>query len=283
MSKMEETLHGMVEVQRQQIAYERSSQSPTVAFFHGIPTSRYLWRNVVKGLSAANIGWIAFDLLGFGESSKPQNVDLGVNSQAVFLGTALSQIGWSGGTIVGHDIGGGVSQLLALNPAVMVEQLVLVDTIAYDSFPEPGIARLKDPAWDNILGDPEFDLKKGFEKGLRKGMVNADRVTPTLVSAYAAPFSGVAGRLAYLRAARALRSEDLTSRTPEIEHLKIPVLLIWGSDDTFQPIRYGQRLADALRDSQLQVIEGAGHFLPEDAPETVASAIVQFVTKAQRS
>lgn len=280
---MEETLQGAAEVGDQRIAYERSARQPSVAFFHGIPTSRYLWRNVVKSLSAAGLGWVTFDLLGYGESSKPADVDLGVSSQANFLASALNSIGWSGGTIVGHDIGGGVSQLLALNPALLVRQLVLVDTIAYDSFPEPGIARLKEPIWDEILGDPKFDLQKGFEKGLRKGIVNPASVTPEMITAYAAPFSGVPGRLAYLRAARALRSEDLTSRTSEIEHLTMPVLLIWGSEDTFQPVHYGQRLADALGDSQLQVIEGAGHFLPEDVPETLASAIIQFVSEAEHS
>jgi 2-hydroxymuconate-semialdehyde hydrolase len=54
--------------------------------------------------------------------------------------------------------------------------LVLIDSVAYDSFPEPGIARLKDPAWDSILSAPDFDLQKGLTKGFVRGMVHNDRV-----------------------------------------------------------------------------------------------------------
>ena len=53
-------------------------------------------------------------------------------------------------------------------------------------------------------------------------MSRADRVTPELVAAYEKPFHGVEGRLAYLRAARALRTEELTSRMAEVEKLEIP-------------------------------------------------------------
>jgi 2-hydroxymuconate-semialdehyde hydrolase len=275
---MEQKLKDAVEVQGQWIAYERSFPPPSVAFLHGIPTNRFLWRNVLKVLSAAEIGWIAFDLLGYGQSSKPDDVDLGVSSQARFIAAALQRIGWSGGTVVGHDVGGGVSQLLALDTAANVERLVLVDTIAYDSFPEPSIARLKDTIWDDILGAPDFDLKKGLKKGLRKGIVNSDRITHELVDMYEGPFSGVRGRLAYLRAARALKSADLMSRAQEIEKLTIPVLIVWGAQDTFQPLRYGQQLAEALVYSQLHVVEHAGHFLPEDSPNILGNVISKFAT-----
>jgi 2-hydroxymuconate-semialdehyde hydrolase len=275
---MEKTVHDAIEVQGQWIAYERSVPQPSVAFLHGIPTNRHLWRNVLKVLSAAQIGWIAFDLLGYGQSSKPEDVDLGVSSQARFIAAALQGTGWSGGTVVGHDIGGGISQLLALDAALNVERLVLVDTIAYNSFPEPGIARLKEPVWDEILGAADFDLKKGLRKGLQKGIVNSDRITHELVDMYASPFAGVAGRLAYLRAARALNSADLTSRAQEIEKLAIPVLIVWGAEDTFQPLHYGRQLAEALEHSQLHVVEQAGHFLPEDSPTILGNVISTFAT-----
>jgi pimeloyl-ACP methyl ester carboxylesterase len=106
-------------------------------------------------------------------------------------------------------------------------RLVLIDSIVYDSFPEPGIARLKDPAWDGILGAPDFDLKKGLTKGFTQGMVHADRITAEMFDAYERPFRGVEGRLAYLRAARALRTEELASRMDAVEKLALPTLVVW--------------------------------------------------------
>ncbi|HEY1996989.1 alpha/beta fold hydrolase [Paraburkholderia sp.] len=137
-----------LEVDGQRLAYASSGDRASIVFIHGIPTSKYLWRNVATGLTDARLGWVAFDLLGYGASSKPADVDLGIANQAQLIEQALGQLDWESGIVVGHDIGGGVAQLLAANRPRMVRKLVLVDTIAYDSFPEPGIARLKEPVWD---------------------------------------------------------------------------------------------------------------------------------------
>jgi 2-hydroxymuconate-semialdehyde hydrolase len=51
------------------------------------------------------------------------------------MGAALKAIGWSGGALVGHDIGGGIAQLIAVDQSSLINSLVLVDAIAYDSFP----------------------------------------------------------------------------------------------------------------------------------------------------
>jgi pimeloyl-ACP methyl ester carboxylesterase len=260
------------------LALVTASGEASIVLLHGIPTHSYLWRNVVPRLAAAGLPAIAVDLLGYGFSDKPVGVDLGIAAQARILAEALEHLNWQGGTIVAHDIGGGVAQLLAVARPDLVHRLVLVDTIAYDAFPEPGIARLKEPVWDAILGAPEFDLRKGLAKGLARGMANAERVTPDLIAAYERPFQGVTGRLAYLRAARALRTEELAPRMDEVERLEIPTLIVWGAQDPFQPLRYGERLAKAMPNARLEVIREASHFVPEDAPHLLAQRIVAFVT-----
>src|SRR3546814_8035634 len=94
---------------------------------------------------------------------------------------ALPIFGWARGTLVVHDIGGGIVQLIAVDHPEIIERLILVDSIVYDSFPEPGIARLKDPVWDGILEAPDFDLKKGLAKGFARGMVHPDKITSELI------------------------------------------------------------------------------------------------------
>lgn len=273
MSKIERELIG---VEGRRLAYARLGRGPSVVLLHGIPTHMHLWRNVADRLVSGGMEVLMLDLLGFGSSDKPVDFDLGLSSQACLIASALDELNWPGGTIVGHDIGGGVVQLLVLAKPNLAKRLVLVDTIAYDSFPEPGIARLKDPAWDNILGAAGFDLCKGLAKGFVRGMVHSERVTPDLVAAYELPFHGVKGRLAYLRAARALRTEELSTRMSEVEHLALPTLIVWGAKDLFQAVRYGQRLAAAMPNARLEVLLDAGHFLPEDAPYDLARLILDF-------
>ena len=259
------------------IACRRFGHGPSVALIHGIPTWSYLWRNVIPSLVQDGLEVIAIDLLGYGGSDKPIGADLGIAAQAERLAVVLRKLKWDGSAIVGHDIGGGVAQLMCANDHEAAERLILIDTIAYDSFPEPGIARLKEPVWDGILSAPDFDLQRGLTKGFMRGMVHNDRISPELIAAYERPFHGVDGRLAYLRAARALRTEDLTARMSEVEKLDIPTLIMWGAEDAFQPIRCGARLAAAMPRARFEKVDHAGHFLPEDEPRTVARFIADFV------
>lgn len=261
------------------LAVTRRGSGPSIVLLHGIPTSAYLWRDVVPPLLSAGFETITIDLLGYGGSDQPDSADLGLAAQAGWVTQALARIGWAGGTLVGHDIGGGVAQLIALDHPALIHALILVDSVMYDSFPEPGIARLKDPVWDDILGAPDFDLKKGLTKGFQRGLVRSDRVTPALIDAYERPFAGIEGRRAYLRAARALRTEDLSTRMDDVERLDIPTLIVWGENDVFQPLRHGQRLTAAMPNACLALIDQAGHFLPEDAPERLARQILDYLPR----
>ncbi|MGN8117409.1 alpha/beta fold hydrolase [Labrys sp. 22185] len=270
-----------LQIRGKRIAFTQVGKGYPVALLHGIPTSRLLWRHVVPLLAARGCEVTAIDLLGYGQSDQPDDTDLGIAAQASLIGELLETIGWNRGALVGHDIGGGIAQLVAVDRPPLLDRLVLVDTIAYDSFPVGPLARLKDPVWDTILAAPDFDLKKGLRKSFEAGTVHADRVTPELIAMYETPFAGVEGRRAYLRAARALRTDELATRMAEVEALKLPALVLWGEQDVFQPISYGERLAAALENGRLLRIMNAGHFSPEDQPEVLAERILEFSVDAQ--
>ena len=93
----------------------------------------------------------------------------------------------------------------------------------------------------------------------------------------ARPCLGLEGSRAYLRAARALRTEELSARMDTIERLDIPALIVWGAEDVFQPLNYRARLADAMPRARIEMIERAGHFLSEDELERLARTIGDFV------
>ncbi|WP_067909100.1 alpha/beta fold hydrolase [Actinomadura rubrobrunea] len=255
------------------LALRRRGRGRPVLLLHGIPTSSLLWRHVQPRL-AERADTIAVDLLGYGESAKPAEPAPTLPVQAGLLHTLLEQWDLTDVLVVGHDIGGGVAQLLAVRAPDRVTGLVLVDTVAYDSFPEPTIARLRDPGWDDRI--QSIDLAAGLRKSLVKGLGDPAAATPELAAMYAAPFEGREGRAAYLRAARALRTEDLSTVMDEVERLKCRVLVVWGEDDPFQPIRYGERLAAALPNATLVTVAGARHFLPEDRGEELARLILDW-------
>jgi pimeloyl-ACP methyl ester carboxylesterase len=263
-----------VAIREGKIAYVRTGEGAPVVLIHGIPTSAYLWRDVIPPLSR-EFAVCALDLLGYGDSDKAPKADLSVRAQAAYVAEFMVQVGLTHATIAGHDIGGGVAQLLALDRPELVKRLVLIDTVAYDSWPGPEIDRLKDPAWDKII--ERIDLRKGFREALLRGTVRKGRITDALVEEYVRPFDGVEGRRSYLRCARALNNRDLLIRAAEIERLSLAALILWGEADDYQDPAIGQRLADRLAAARLVVLKDAGHFLPEDQPEEIARLVGAFI------
>ncbi len=255
------------------MAYTKSGEGMNrLVFLHGIPTSSFLWRGVITQLQGQFESY-APDLLGYGDSDKPPEQDLSIASQANYLADWADAVGLDSFDLIGHDIGGGVAQVFATRFPKRVNRLVLVDTVAYDSWPVPDIDRLKDPSWDERLRSR--DLRSGFRRALETGLAHKE-ITDELLEGYVGPFIGKTGREAYLRAARALDNKDLMDISSQIEELTHPTLLLWGDQDPFQDISYGERLVKSMSDARLEKCENAGHFLPEERPDWVAEKISKF-------
>lgn len=253
------------------VAYVLQGEGEPVLLIHGMPTSVFLWRNVIP-LLAQDFTVCALDLLGYGDSDKPAKADLSVPAQAEYLAEFMMKVGLTHATIVGHDIGGGVAQLLAVDRPELVRRLILIDTVAYDSWPVPEIERFKDPAYD----PKTVDLRESFKVLLLRGIFHKERAD-ALAGEYVSTFVGSQGREAFLRSARALNSRDILIRSAEIERVSLPVLIIWGEADDLYHVLIGQQLADRLPSARLVVVKDAGHFVPEDQPEEVARLVRAFM------
>jgi uncharacterized protein (TIGR00369 family) len=257
------------------VAYVRKGQGPPVLLLHGIPSSSYLWRDVIDPLSTT-FDVLAPDLLGYGDSDKRLDAELSIAAQARYMVAFMETLGVHQAAVIGHDIGGGVAQLMAVDEPQRVARLVLIDSAVENNWPVPVIARLKEPAWDQIMVN--IDMRKGLREGLETGMVTPGRVTDELVNEWTRPFQDLGGRRAYLRAARALNNRDLISRSKHIEEVETPTLILWGANDAFLEPRWAEVLQHKFRNSTVEIIDPGGHFLPLDRPEAVAEAISRFLT-----
>lgn len=59
----------------------------------------------------------------------------------------------------------------------------------------------------------------------------------------------------------------------------MPAAIVWGAADRFQKLTYGQRLARDLR-APIDEVDAGKHFVPEDHPGRVASAIGEVLRRA---
>lgn len=257
------------------IAYLRKGQGPALVLLHGIPSSSYLWRDVIDPLSTT-FDVMAPDLLGYGDSDKRLDADLSIAAQARYMVAFMESVGVHQAAVVGHDIGGGIAQLMAVDEPQRVARLILIDSVVDNNWPIPDIARLKEPVWDQLMVN--LDLRNGFRKGLETGTTTEGVVTDELVDEWTRPFQDLGGRRAYLRAARALNNRDLTSRSRHIQDVETPTLILWGANDRYLEPHWADTLKHKLRDTTVEIVDPGGHFLPIDRPDAVIEAITRFLT-----
>jgi 2-hydroxymuconate-semialdehyde hydrolase len=254
-----------------EMAYRDEGEGPPLILLHGFPTSSVLWRAIVPKLSE-RMRVIAVDLLGFGRSEKPAGAPLHIRAQAGYVRELLRGNGIEEFAVAGHDIGGGVAQLMALEGGARA--LILVDSIAFDTWPIEGVRMIQDASPDQET--PEF-VRDVLGVALDLGLTRRDALPAEVREAYLAPFTGAGGAGAFFRAARAIDGQGLSGREEELARLGVPTLLVWGEDDPYVPVEVADRLAEILPQATEVLLPGCSHFLPEDAPDTLADLVSEFL------
>jgi pimeloyl-ACP methyl ester carboxylesterase len=247
------------------------SEAPPVVLLAGGMTSSYAWRRLIPMLSPF-MRVIAPDLLGSGDSEAADGADLRLPSHADHVRELLGALGVDRYALVGHGHGGGVAQLIALDGNV--DALVLIDAIAFDAWPAPRMRELKARLVE--LGPEQVDtwLSEMLDAGTKRA-----QLTTADVHEYVRPFAGPGGLERFRRVAASFDGEGLTDLEPRLAGLEIPVFILWGEDDTFVLPENAERLADVLPWSSVALLPGCGHFLLEDAADTVAPLIFKWLQR----
>lgn len=257
---------------------------PPVVLLHGWPMTSLEWRFVAPALAAGGRRAVAVDLPGLGGSG-PASDGYDTVAVASDILTAADALGIGRFALVGHDVGGMVAVSLALAAPERVTALCCVETDV------PGIG-----AWEEARRNPHlwhfgFHGEPGLAETLVRGRERAyldffhcrDRRTPgawddatldAYAAAYAAPGRLEAG-FAYYRAfgRTAERNRDLAARGP----LPMPVLCVGGEASLGAKVA-GDLATVSTRVERL-VIAGCGHFVPEEAPEVFAPALLHFLDR----
>jgi pimeloyl-ACP methyl ester carboxylesterase len=170
--------------------------------------------------------------------------------------------------VVGHDIGGGIAQYLAVRHPTRVARLALVDSVAFDEWPtrDVKLAKVSLPltrylpaTW--IVSVVQRDLQRGYTEHER-GHLSVEK--------YLRPFGTPDGRDAFVEHLLALDARETAALAPRLGDIVAPTAIIWGAHDPFLPTALGRRLQAAIPKSTLDVLPDVRHFTPEEAPETLA-------------
>ena len=253
-----------------------------VLLLHGEPSWSFLYRTVLPVLASAGLRAIAADLIGFGRSDKPAEMADHTYARHVewVRAFAFDTVGLSGITLVGQDWGGLIGLRLVAEHPGRFARVVAANTglptgdqqmpevwlrfrEVVRTAPTLGISRLvqsgcQHPLPDEVLAAYEAPFPdESFKAG--------PRAMPSLVPTTPDDPASDANRAAWAR----LAAWDK------------PFLVAFSDRDpitgAMAPI-LERTVPGAVR----TVIDGAGHFLQEDAGERLGAAIVDFIRATDR-
>lgn len=268
------------------------SHGPLVLLLHGFPELSESWREVLPVLGAAGFRAVAPDLRGYGGTDRPRyGYDLDTLSSDIYQLARHLQPGRPA-HVVGHDWGGAIAYHLAAKHPEVVDHLAVINcphpaVMARRMWKPSQLARSSYMFFFQLPWVPERKLSENggavIPRLIRRALVNKSRVSEERLRPYAENFAkpGAArAALAYYRTAirGAVTPWGMRRLWKGYPRIRAPFLLLWGEEDIAleRELTYGlERWFE--HPPQVRYLPGVGHFVPLEAPEVVAGALLEFL------
>ncbi len=240
------------------VAWREAGSGLPVVFLHGLGMTRTGWDAQLAAL-CDRYRCVAWDMPGYGAS--PALEDFSLEAAADAAAGLITRLGGSS-HVVGMSMGGMVALQLALRHPACVRSLSLVDTSPAFGLDGTDSEEWKAARLAPLLAGAEV---ADFAEPVLRGVMAPDP-DPSVVAAAAASMLRVP-RAGLMQAIAALPDHDLRARLGEIA---APTLVVVGELDEETPPAYAEALAASISGARLEVILGAGHMTPFEAPAALS-------------
>ncbi len=266
-----------VQVRGLDFHYLDVGSGPVVVLVHGLGASTFSFRRNIEVL-AKRFRVIAVDLPGFGYSTRSAP-DMSMTAQVNYLASFLEAMGVSQAALIGHSMGGLIVQRFAATYPERVDKLVLINSATQEV--------MRRAAWSSATLAPFLPMVFAVMSSARSirrwwlsfAVYDSAFVTGDVMTGYGAP-GQVRGHVRATQRWFVDRGKDVPF---DPRAISAPTLIVWGEADRVLRPRLGYRLQRQIPNAQLIVIPKAGHWTPEEQPETVNQALLDFLADGRDS
>jgi pimeloyl-ACP methyl ester carboxylesterase len=257
------------------VRWGRAGSGPDVVFCHGTPWSSELWRPCAEAL-APYFTVHLWDMPGYGRSSKHPEHPVSLDVQGELLADLLVAWDLPSPHVVAHDYGGAVALRAHLLHGAAFASMALVDVVALAPWGSDFFRLVRENA--DVFAALPGAVHRGVLRGYIEGASHVG-VAPDAMERLVAPWVDDAGQAAFYRQ---IAQADQTY-TDEIEGsygaVGVPVLVVWGSEDSWIPVDRARRLSELIPGADLRIIDDAGHLVQLDQPEALASTLTRWLSR----
>lgn len=243
---------------------EGQADGPAVVLVHGLGASAEEWSNEAPYLVQAGFHVYMLDLPGYGRSEKPADFSYSVGNEAAVVAGFMDAAGLKQVDLGGSSMGGWIAQLVATRHPERVKRLMLFDSA--------GLA--EPPDWNTSLFTPQT---AGELDQLEALLMPHPPTVPGFVARDVVRFSNERAWIIRRALATMLSGQDTTDSV--LPTLKMPVLIVWGTEDRIMPLRHGERMHSLVPQSEFEVIQGCGHLAQMQCAAQIGPKVVAFLKR----
>ena len=244
-----------------------------ILFIHGLGSSADRWLDIPDAISMY-YHTIAVDLIGFGGSDKPKDVNYTIEQFSEFILEFIEKICLSGDdrkiTLVGHSLGGYIAVDFAIRNKGLIEKLVLLDSSGFLKGPTPLLEQ-----YLNAAKYPSYDsVRNVFEQMVAQSW----KVLPVIINIFITRINSPGAKYPFESAYQNSTTTQIDlSRLKSIED--IPTLIIWGKSDNLIPIEYSEPFKQVFKNYRVELIEDAGHAPFVEKPAIICEILHSFLSQ----
>lgn len=255
------------------VHYVDEGDGPPLLLLHGNPTSSFLYRELIKGLRD-RFRCIAPDYPGFGRSRPARGYGFTPAEHAHVLEQLVLELDLRGATMMVQDWGGPIGFAVATRHPDRFDGFVIGNTWAWPK---------SDPAtqlFSRFLGGPVgrrlIANRNLFVEQALPGGTNLRTLPDEVMDAYREPFPTPGSRVpTWVFPREILRSRpflaEVEQRLPALRDRR--ALIVWPTKDVAFKEPERKRWEELFPNHRTVLLEGAGHYIQEDAPEEIVAAI----------
>ncbi len=246
---------------------EEGNSDDTIVLLHGLGGMAERWIPVIPFLSK-KYRIIAPDLIGYGQSDKPQadyTIDLFRKTTLEFLEIlSLQNV-----LMIGTSLGGETVAECASTQNPRIKKIVL-------SSPA-GIMKKSNPVLDAYIMAALHPTSESVKSAYQMMTGKNTEVSEKSVENFISNMERHNAKMVFLSTLLGMKNSPAI--TEKLHLIKIPVLLIWGNNDSMIPVEYSKDFASSIPNCELVIMDGCGHIPYEEKPSEFSKLVLDFLSK----
>lgn len=244
--------------------------NPNLILIHGFGNNLHSWRSITPLLSE-HYNIFALDLLGFGLSDKPTDYDYSNVNQAKTVGEFADALKLDSFIVGGHSLGGAIGLHVAMNNK-KTKGLILFN---------PGIINTGVPEFARyinlIFPFARVSAKQFANREFREQFLKRSYYNPSIVNEQVMDEIMIGSKTEdYLQGTSSMLGKFYDANEAELmNQVNTPTLIVFGIEDRNKSMEEALQLKTGFKNSKLQLIQDAGHYVHEESPALVSGSIIR--------